>query len=104
VANVRNRFRTVAIKGCLSFNFAVFFDFILFPVPPSKPKLIGVVQINRQNAANWPRVPFLQKIFDEKIQRKNSCKKSSCNKVTVVKISQIFLRSRSKFVCEASTS
>jgi hypothetical protein len=82
--------------ACLPFNFAVVFDFNIFPVSPSKPKLIGVVQMNRQNAANYfpirPRVTFLLKIFDEKFQRKKSCKKSSCNKVTVVKISQIFLR------------
>jgi hypothetical protein len=71
--------------ACLPFNFAVVFDFNLFPVSPSKPKLIGVVQMNRQNAANYfpirSRVTFLQKIFDEKIQTKKSCKKSFSNKV-----------------------
>ncbi len=71
--------------ACFPFNFAVVFDFNLFPVSPSKAKSIGDVPMNRQNAANYfpfrPRVTFLQKSFDEKIQRKKSCKKSFSNKV-----------------------
>jgi hypothetical protein len=35
------------------FNFAVVFDFKLFPVPASKAKSIGNVITNRQNAATW---------------------------------------------------
>jgi hypothetical protein len=33
-----NGSRTMAIEVCFSFNFAVVFDFNLFPVPPSKSK------------------------------------------------------------------
>ncbi len=51
VANVRNRSRTVAIEVCLSFSLAVISNFNVFPFPPSKPKLIGDVPMNRQNAA-----------------------------------------------------
>ncbi len=49
MAKVRNRSRTVSIR--LSFNFAVVFDFNLFPVSPSKAKCICNVLMNRQNAA-----------------------------------------------------
>ncbi len=51
VANVRNRSRTVAIEVCLSFNLVVISNFNVFPFPPSKPKLIGDVPMNRQNMA-----------------------------------------------------
>jgi hypothetical protein len=56
MANIQNGSRTMAIKVCFSFNFAVVFDFQLFPVPPSKAKSIGDVltnRTNRQNAATW---------------------------------------------------
>jgi hypothetical protein len=42
--------RTAAIEVRFSINFAVF-DFNAFPFPPSKPKLIGDVPMNRQNVA-----------------------------------------------------
>jgi hypothetical protein len=42
---------TAAIDVLFSLNFAVVFDFNVFPFPPSKPKLIGDVPMNRQNAA-----------------------------------------------------
>jgi hypothetical protein len=45
VANVRNRSRTVAI------NLVAISNFNVFPFPPSKPKSIGDVPMNRQNAA-----------------------------------------------------
>ncbi len=51
MANVRNRSRTVAIEVCLFFNLVVISNFNVFPFPPSKPKLIGDVPMNRQNAA-----------------------------------------------------
>jgi hypothetical protein len=51
VANVRNRSRTVVIEVCLSFNLVVISNFNVFPFPPSKPKLIGDVPMNRQNVA-----------------------------------------------------
>ncbi len=51
MANVRNRSRTVAMEVCLSFNLVVISNFNVFPFPPSKPKLIGDVPMNRQNAA-----------------------------------------------------
>ncbi len=44
----RNWSRTAAIDVLLAFNFAVVFILML---PPSKPKLIGDVPMNRQNAA-----------------------------------------------------
>ncbi len=53
MANVGNGSRTLAIEVCLSFNFAVVFDFNLFPVPLSKAKSIGDVLTNRQNSATW---------------------------------------------------
>jgi hypothetical protein len=53
-----NGSQTVAIKVCFSFNFAVVFDFQLFPVPPSKAKSIGDVLTNRQNVATWYMVFF----------------------------------------------
>ncbi len=51
MAKLYNRSRTVAIEVCLPFNFAVVFDFNLFPVPPSKEKFIGDILINSQNTA-----------------------------------------------------
>ncbi len=36
---------------CASFNFAVVFNFNLFPVPPNKAKSIADVLVNRQNVA-----------------------------------------------------
>ncbi len=36
---------------CSSFNFAVVFNFKLFPVPPNKAKSIADVLVNSQNAA-----------------------------------------------------
>ncbi len=53
MANVSNGPQTMPIEVCFSFNFAVVFDFNLFPVPPSKAKSIGDVLTNRQNAATW---------------------------------------------------
>jgi hypothetical protein len=41
------------------FNFAVVFDFNLFPVPTSKSQFIGNVLMNRQNAAIRSMVSFL---------------------------------------------
>ncbi len=58
MANNRNSSRTMAIKVCFSFNFAVVLDFQLFPVPPSKAKSIDDVLTNRQNAATWYMVFF----------------------------------------------
>jgi hypothetical protein len=46
-----NLARTAAIEVRFSINFAVVFDFNVFPVSPSKPKLIGNVPMNRQNVA-----------------------------------------------------
>ncbi len=46
-----NLARTAAIEVRFSINFAVVFDFNVFPFPPSKPELIGDVPMNRQNAA-----------------------------------------------------
>jgi hypothetical protein len=43
MTNVGNGYRTMVIEVCFSFNFAVGFDFNLFPVPPSKAKSIGDV-------------------------------------------------------------
>jgi hypothetical protein len=51
VANVCNRSRTLTIEICLSFILVVISNFNVFPFPPSKPKLIGDVPMNRQNAA-----------------------------------------------------
>jgi hypothetical protein len=53
MANIRNGSRTVAIEVCFSINFAVVFDFQLFPVPPSKGKSMGDVLTNRQTTATW---------------------------------------------------
>jgi hypothetical protein len=44
---------TAAIDVLFSLYFAVVFYFNVFPFPPSKPKLIGNVPMNRQNAAAW---------------------------------------------------
>ncbi len=41
----------MAVEVCLSFNFAVVFDFILFPVPPSKANFLGIDLVNRRKAA-----------------------------------------------------
>ena len=49
--NVHNMSLTAAIDVLFSLNFAVVFDFNVFPFPPSKQKLIGDVPMNRQNAA-----------------------------------------------------
>ncbi len=49
--NVHNMSLTAAIDVLFSLNFAVVFDFNVFPFAPSKPKLIGDVPMNRQNAA-----------------------------------------------------
>jgi hypothetical protein len=51
VPNVHNMSLTAAIYVLFSLNFPVVFDFNVFPFPPSKPKLIGDVPINRQNVA-----------------------------------------------------
>ncbi len=51
MASVRNRSRTVAIEVYLSFNLVFISNFNVFPFPTSKPKLIGDVPMNRQNAA-----------------------------------------------------
>jgi hypothetical protein len=51
MANVRNGSRTEAIEVFFPLNFAVVFDFNIFPVLPSKAKSIGKVITNRQNAA-----------------------------------------------------
>ncbi len=66
MAKVRNRSRTVSIR--VSFNFAVAFDFNLFPVSPSKAQFIFYWQcphlMNRLNAAVWSMVfaSFLTRI------------------------------------------
>ncbi len=52
MAYIQNRPRTVAIDVLLSFNFAVVFNFNVYPFPPSKPQFLGDVPMNRQNAAN----------------------------------------------------
>jgi hypothetical protein len=59
MANVSNGPQTMAIEVCFSFNFAVVFDFNLFPVLPSRAKSIGDVLTNRQNAATWNLFFFL---------------------------------------------
>ncbi len=59
MANVGNGSQTMAIEVCFSFNFAVVFDFSIFPVSPSKAKSIGDVLTNRQKAATWYLVFFL---------------------------------------------
>ncbi len=51
MANVLNGSRTDAMEVFFSSNFAVVFDFNIFPVLPSKAKSIGKVLTNRQNAA-----------------------------------------------------
>jgi hypothetical protein len=51
--NVGKGSPTMAIEVCFSFNFAVVFDFNIFPVPPSKAKSVGDVLTNRQNSATW---------------------------------------------------
>ncbi len=51
VAYVRYRSRTLAIKVCLSFNFAVVFNYNVFPFRPRKSKLVGDVLMGRQNVA-----------------------------------------------------
>jgi hypothetical protein len=50
----------MAIEVCFSFNFAVVFDFNLFPVPTSIG--MGDVLTNRQNAATWYLVFFITRI------------------------------------------
>jgi hypothetical protein len=50
MANIRKGSLIVAIEVCFSFNFAVVFDFQLFPAPPSKAKSIGNVLMNRQKS------------------------------------------------------
>ncbi len=57
--NVRNGCRTVAVKVCFSFNFAVVFDFNLFPVPPRNAKSIGDVLTDRQDSAINSMIFFL---------------------------------------------
>ncbi len=51
--------RSVAIEFSVPFNYAVVFDFNLFPVPTSKSQFIGNVLMNRQNAAIRSMVSFL---------------------------------------------
>ncbi len=41
----------MAIDVLLAFNFCCCLYFNVFPFPPSKPKFIGDVLMNRQNAA-----------------------------------------------------
>ncbi len=41
----------MAVEVCLSFNFAVVFYFILFPVPPTKANFLGTDLVNRRKAA-----------------------------------------------------
>jgi hypothetical protein len=45
--------RTVALKVCLLFNFAVVFIFNIFPFLPSKAQSLGNVHMNRNDAANY---------------------------------------------------
>jgi hypothetical protein len=59
MANVGNGSGTIAIEVCFSFNFAVVFDFNLFPVPSRKAKSIGDVLTHGQNAATWYLFFFL---------------------------------------------
>jgi hypothetical protein len=42
MANVSNGPQTMAIDVCFSLNFAVVFDFNLFPVPPIKTKSLAM--------------------------------------------------------------
>ncbi len=42
----------MAIEVCLLFNFAVVFNFNVFPFPPSKAQSLGDFPMNRKNAAN----------------------------------------------------
>ncbi len=53
VAYIRYMSRTVAMKVCLVFNFAVDFIFNVFPFPPSRAQSLGNVPMNRKNAANY---------------------------------------------------
>jgi hypothetical protein len=57
------RSQCVSVRGdrglCVPFNFAVVFDFNLFPVPTSKSQFIGNVLMNRQNAAIRSMASFL---------------------------------------------
>jgi hypothetical protein len=48
VAYIRYRPRTVAIDVLLSFNFAVVFNFNVFPFPPSKPQFLCDVPMSRR--------------------------------------------------------
>jgi hypothetical protein len=49
---VLHKSRIVAIDVHLSFNFAVVFDFNVFPFPSSKAQFLFDVPMNRQNAAS----------------------------------------------------
>ncbi len=46
MAYIRYKPRTVVINVLLSFNFAVVFNFYVFPIPPSKPQFLGDVSMN----------------------------------------------------------
>jgi hypothetical protein len=53
IHSVYCRSRTVAIEGCLLFNFAVVFNFNVFPFPLRKAKSLGdVPPMKWKNAAN----------------------------------------------------
>jgi hypothetical protein len=62
VANILYRPRTVAIDVLLSFNFAVVFNFNVFPFPSSKPQFLGDVPMNRLAQQIVPPPPLI-KIF-----------------------------------------
>ncbi len=75
-AYVHYRSRTLAIKVCLSFNFAVVFNFIEFPCLPSKSKVTGDVLMVRQNVAT---MYLFFKSFITHIDQKKTAKKKFGN-------------------------
>ncbi len=52
MAYIQHRSQIVAIDVLLSFDFAVVFNFNVYPFLASKAQLLGNVLMNRQNAVN----------------------------------------------------
>jgi hypothetical protein len=52
MAYVWHRSRIVAINVLLSYNFAVVFNFNVFPFPPRKAQFLDIDPMNRQTTAN----------------------------------------------------
>ncbi len=50
--DVWHRSQIIAINVLMSVNFAVAFNFNVFPFPQSKAQFLGDVPMNRQNTAN----------------------------------------------------